>query len=62
MLLQLDQLLLQPGNLLMAIPQLLERIHKGIAIESRQRLQWGAATARQAVAVGLQIMAVEPLQ
>ena len=62
MLLQLNQLLLKPGNLLMAIPQLLQRIHQGVAVDSGQGLQAGAAATGQAVAVGLQILAIQPFQ
>ena len=53
LLLQLNQLLLEPSNLLVAFPQLLQRINQGVAIDSGQGLQRGATTARQAVVVGL---------
>ena len=36
LLLQINQLLLKPGNLLVAFPQLLQRIHQGVAIDSGQ--------------------------
>ena len=62
LLLELQELVLQTGNLLMAIPQLLEGIHKRIGIHGSKRTDLLAPTPGQGVAVSLEISSVQAFQ
>ena len=62
LLLQLHNLLFKAGDLLMPFAQLLEWIHQGVVIDRREGFHLVAAALRQAVAIGVEVLAVEPLQ
>ena len=55
-------MLLEAGDLLMAFAQLLQGIHQGVVIDGREWFHLVAAAFRQAVAVGIEVFPVEPLQ
>ena len=60
--LKLLNLLLQASDLLMPLPQLLKRIHQRVDIHRRQRADSITTARRQAVAVGLEVFAVQAPQ
>ena len=52
LLLSLEQLLLQPGDLEVTITQLLQRIHQGIRVQGGKGADLVAPSARQPIAIG----------
>ena len=62
LLLGLEQLLLQPGDLEVTITQLLQRIHQGIRVQGGKGADLVASTTRQPIAIGLQVGSIQALQ